>query len=1768
MELIDKRLEADLADLNDEIDENSPRSELDAVSNRSHVEKWVEHSQLEWKSQSANAQGEVQKEPGSLYPPAPKMDAGTDGPIQQLANVLKDLLTTTATERQNTNLLSRISTPKDLPIFTGDPMEWLQFKTAYEESTRMCQFSDTENLWRLRKCLRGPAKDAVSALLISATSPDILLSTLELQFGNSDIIISRIIYEIKKLSPMLPDYHKEIVIFSNKIKNYVAAVRALKREEYLQGMSIVTIVLSKLPTILLSKWADYSYPRIAQETTRLELLADFLHEEAVKISACSATLLHVRPDYFKRKYQDKNDTNVHSVLTQSGQSELKCRYCKVSKHDLTECKKFKKALRKDRWLHVKRFRLCYKCLLSQHDRHNCPAALCDVNNCGQAHHRLLHFVPTNQVAQNSTPVIEEPPETFTEANTEAEVVTHINSNSASAVLLKVVPINIHGPSGVIIKTTALLDDGSTVSLISAGLAARVGVRGRRECMRVRGAWDSNELVCDTQIIDISLSNRDGTMFTFTARSVKELDLPKQNTNLVNCDNFKHLQKLKSDLCDGQFKPEILIGQDNYHMILPLEVIFGGPNEPCATRTPLGWCVHGRAPACVPSSTHVLHTTLFDANHEDNTYIIENKRLLNDLHEEVRRNFAVDSIGISIKPRLNCEDERARELLEQTSTLVDGKWYVGLPWKEENSVMPDSFPHAMSRLKNVEQKMEKDAGYKQRYSERVQHLFENDYAQEVIDPQPTPRTWYLPHFGVDNPNKTKLRLVFDAAAKTNDLSLNHYLLKGPDLLVSLFGIMLRFRESRIAVTGDIKDMFLRVKIRAEDQNALRFLYRPEPDGPVKTFLMTSLIFGANCSPFIAQFIKNKNAQRFKSSFPSATHAICNQHYMDDWIDSLPDEETAIKLIHDVRKIHEQGNFEIRNFTSNSKTVINSLPKETLGPTAVRFKVGEQYDGERTLGLIWHPEQDTLSYDVSFKKIPANIINGQQRPSKRDMLRVVMSIFDVYGFLSPFTIIGKIIIQETWRLNLTWDEPIPDDVYSEWCKWTSLIKTLENVRLPRYYCDAAAAGRAGATHTPSQPVSRSQLLQRDAPALLSIPVSPNINICYTNLQLHIFCDSSLKAMCAVAYWRWDWNGLVNVAFIASKCRVTPNKNTSIPRLELQAAVLAARLADSIINAHTIKAERRIFWCDSSTTLHWIRNEARTYKPYVAHRLGEIDELTLIKEWRFVPTKLNAADIGTRKSYDRSILENEWLNGPTFLRSDESDWPADVINPETEENKLECICVIQNIKNNLPVPEPTRFSSWLRLLKATHAVFAFINKCKKLTEDANNVMGRAECLLLKCSQAQTFEDEINTLKNGKHLPRSSKLLTLSPYLDNYGVLRAQGRIDAAAEILPETKRPAILDGRDYITRLIVKFYHVNSGHENQETVVNNIKQKYWIIKLRPTVKTVTSQCMTCRIRKCKPEIPRMGDLPKARMAHHQRPFTFCGIDLFGPFEVTIGRRREKRYGVLFTCLTVRAIHLETVATLTSDSLIMAVRRMAARRGWPQHIYSDNGTNLRGADAELKRSVQELDKEILQNEVMNHGTNWTFIPAASPHWAGAWERLIRNVKSSLKIILKERAPKEETFNTLLAEVENIVNSRPLTHVSVDPKSQETLTPNHFLLGSSSNLPHIGSFDDSEFYLKRQWRIAQRLADLFWKRWVKEVLPDLIPRKKWHVEQRPLQVGDLVLVVDPNGPRNTWPRGKIEHVLPGRDGRIRMVHVRTKSGLLTRSAVRVARLPVGEECC
>ncbi|XP_055585356.1 uncharacterized protein LOC129738191 [Uranotaenia lowii] len=405
----------------------------------------------------------------------------------------------------------------------------------------------------------------------------------------------------------------------------------------------------------------------------------------------------------------------------------------------------------------------------------------------------------------------------------------------------------------------------------------------------------------------------------------------------------------------------------------------------------------------------------------------------------------------------------------------------------------------------------------------------------------------------------------------------------------------------------------------------------------------------------------------------------------------------------------------------------------------------------------------------------------------------------------------------------------------------------------------------------------------------------------------------------------------------------------------------------------------------------------------------------------------------------------------------------------------------------------------------------------------------------QREAFPDEVHQLlaqisepnKKQVTVGKGSKLYKLSPYLDEHQVLRVDGRIGAAVNVDNCIKYPVILAKQHRVSDLIIDFYHhceALSVLQNQQRSTSNSKDGF------------TS-----------------GEVSNVHTTIH---FRWIGIVW----------STVKRWIALFTCLTVRAVHVEVVFNLSTESCIMAVRRFVGRRGSPLEFYSDNGTNFRGADNVLQQQVSNIE-EGLASTFTNTATKWVFIPPGTPHMGGAWERMVRSVKKAMETSLSScRKLNDEGLRTLAIEAEGIVNSRPLTYLPIEAAEQEALTPNHLLIGSSNGVkqPTVEQVDEV-LMLKNTWNQIQHQADNFWRRWVREYLPDLTRRTKWQGETRPICVGDLVIIVD-EARRNGWVHGRVNEVIPGQDGRVRKANRQTHRGLTRQSVSKLAVLDVEAE--
>ncbi|XP_006816328.1 uncharacterized protein LOC102803533 [Saccoglossus kowalevskii] len=343
-------------------------------------------------------------------------------------------------------------------------------------------------------------------------------------------------------------------------------------------------------------------------------------------------------------------------------------------------------------------------------------------------------------------------------------------------------------------------------------------------------------------------------------------------------------------------------------------------------------------------------------------------------------------------------------------------------------------------------------------------------------------------------------------------------------------------------------------------------------------------------------------------------------------------------------------------------------------------------------------------------------------------------------------------------------------------------------------------------------------------------------------------------------------------------------------------------------------------------------------------------------------------------------------------------------------------------------------------------------------------------------------------------SPLRKLNPKLKN-GVLHVGGRL-VNAPISQQARHPIILPRNHHVTELIVQHYHEQQGHIGPNQVLSEIRQKFWIVHGLATVKRVIGRCIKCRRWNAQPGNQKMAPLPAARVTPGEPPFSHVGIDYFGPLYVKYRRGTIKRYGCVFTCLAIRAVHIEVAHDLSTDSFIQSVWRFISRRGPPTHLYSDNGTNFRGAETELKQMLAKWNQAFINGKLSRRNIQWHFNPPAASHAGGVWERMIRSIRKILRSLLGNRLVDDETLLTFTTEVEKILNNRPLTHLSDDPDDLEPLTPNHLLLLRLNPCTSVSEIIEENGHHRRRTE-TQHFATEFWKRWVREYLPTLLEQQR-----------------------------------------------------------------------
>ena len=1396
---------------------------------------------------------------------------------------------------------------------------------------------------------------------------------------------------------------------------------------------------------------------------------------------------------------------------------------------ITKCEAFREVSLKERRAFLNSQSRCFNCF-NKHATRDCRKQhACTVSECKGRHHVLLHNY--NPVNSNKSSGVSKTQEVQAEPQPPVKAGSHSASTSCSSAshcrrgYFNVVPVRIQA-NGKEICSYAFLDMGSDTTFCAKKVVNMLGMTGipRRITLNTLG---QRQDIYDGLSVDFTITSLDGTASFDVINAVTIDNIPVHpNGDLTEDDltSMPHLKGLNFPVLD-KATVDVLIGNDLIKAHKILDEREGSGNQAHAIRTPLGWSLIGLTtdPRSIRTAT-------------------SNFVLTDDvLDKEIQRSWYKDFEPDDLKIPTSVEDRKVLELLKESVSKTDGHFYAPLPWREEVTLPANSQVMAERRLVSTKRRLQKDEALKEKYVSQMQEYIQRGYAEEVSnDQQCNEKAWYLPHHPVLNPRKPgKVRIVFDCAAKHRGICLNDALMQGPDLVNSILSVLTRFRRERIALAADVESMFHQVRIKEEDRDSFRFLWWPNGNlsSPPTVHRMLVHIFGATSSPCCATYCLRQSADWYGSNFdPDISKVVNRDFYVDDCLTSTCTIESAITLVEGLRKLLALGGFRLTKWISSSADVLNSIPPEERAKSVTNVDLEESVK-ERVLGVQWNVSNDEFGFKVS---------DDLERKSftRRSVLSTVNSLYDPLGFIAPVILVARKLQQRIIEQELDWDEELPTEDVQAWNKWLAELLGLSALSLPRCF----------------KPLGLKAVI---------------------NYQIHHFCDASLRGYGFVSYLRLvDENGVIHCSFLCGKAKVTPPRSESIPRLELVAAVLAVK-ADHWIRTQLEYSDcQSIFWTDSSAVRSSINNKTKRFRTFVANRLAKIHRQTEPSQWRHVGSRHNPADHASRGLTVSQLLKSNWLTGPAFLWQTEDEWPkapeaktlpSDALPLDFQPVLAMHAAFVESGGSTTLNEFIARYSSWTRLKIAAAWLRRFINYVRDESSISNTRMTvdeiqAAERKLISFTQHHAFSPAYKMLSKPDFSQRMIRkernhelksLAKLDPYLDDNDALRVGGRLENAP-VQSDSKHPIILPSHHHVTTLIIRHHHLAVGHSGLSHTWNAIRKKYWIIKGGAVVKKELNRCMLCRMRNAPRCHQQMSILPAARLKPNEPPFSYVGIDYFGPFLTKRGRTLEKRYGCVYSCLTMRAVHIEMAYDMTSDSFINCFRRFMGRRGKPKQIFSDNGSNFIGAERILRTALQELNHSQLESYFLQNEITWNFNPPTASHMGGAWERTIRSIRRIFTAICRNQTLTDDLLQTLFIEVEKILNSRPLFPIMLDPTANEPLTPNHLLLAhSEDNLPP-GLFNAKDEYTRRRWRQVQHLTNMFWKRWLREYLPTIALRSKWPDRVRNLKPGDIVLVVDETVPRGKWRMGRVSKTFPDHRGNVRVVEVKTQSGVIRRPIAKL----------
>lgn len=1596
------------------------------------------------------------------------------------------------------------------PPFDGEPVRYRAWRNSMRYRVAEAALSPLQELRMLECSTKGSANEVVTLYASSADNPakatQQIWNEFERRFGRKAVVVQSIrdrLARIREASVCESDpiSLQTLADLCHSISSLIGDIADLSIYNHAEGLRSIR---SKLSAAVDARWrkTGVSYRRRHGDHPPFSYFADFICRLAEDCGDDDFRPLSASGDK-PRSFAPSThsgSTKFRQSLSTSVSSDSNLGQCLLhpngAAHKLRDCGQYKRKTPDDRWSTAAKNRVCFRCLERGHRFRRCRAGLACAVCKSTAHHTLLHRDRTEPEQLDST--VEPSLETATTSASSQPSTIPTNLTSCSTSLQKItgktflVYIRQSG-SPTVVKTYATIDEGSDSTFATPRLLRALGadtiptaysLTTMDRCKTTREAQLARNLYI--RGVDEALE--------FALPDVLSCDQipnhPVEQATPELLDSIPHLRHLAVHFrqVDPQCTVTLLIGR-NATDLMRTECM--GDCAPFAHRTPLGWALMGQ-PTSVPSPGPLCLRTSAAL-----------------IHDVFATSPSDESAGLSR------DDVRFLDVLERRSRVdpESGRLEMPLPFRVEPPDLPSNRDAVLRRMTNTLRHLAANDRDRPEAVDYMSKLTEDNHVEQlasdnVTDNAATQARFYLPVFSVRHPKTNKLRLVFDSAASFHGKSLNDVLLQGPDYNNSLLAVLLRFRESPVGFSADIKKMFLQFLVAPEHRDFQRFLWWKDndPTGPLVDYRARCHIFGNKSSPSVAIYGLRKAAK----DDATVSHFISTSAYVDDILASVDTVNEAVDLLRRSQQTLSQYGIELHKFASNSPDVMSELLRDHSKepPTLVNIFDDLCASTQRALGMEWNIRTDCFSVVSSVSERPF---------TRRGVLSVLNAPFDPFGFAAPVVLAGRLLLREIMSVtsDFGWDDELPGHFRARWEKWKSGLSQSGVISVPRCL-------------RPTN-IDRSEIVSQ---------------------SLHVFSDASSTSIGYVVYLLTESTaGNRHVAFVCANSKLAPRSGITIPRLELCAAVEAAKSVAALLPEFRYPPEFTRWYTDSGIVLGYLRSVGRRFSVYVTNRIALIHRLTNIDDWRFIPTELNPADKASRPATFAELSRSpSWFEGPTFLRDIEHrDWQTATVSDDSME-VLRDKAVVKTSTRVISTDGVfrsvyERLSNWTRIVGAVSAVLyardRFLSMVRRVPRRTVSVSDAENAVVMDAQLACNVDTQ------------KEQFAKLSPFPDYSGAIRVGGRLSNSS--LPfHVKHPLLVPPDHVITQSLVRYCHILARHQGRRITTGMLRERgFFVIHASSLVRACIQDCVLCRRFRGVPASQQMAPLPTDRVSE-SAPFVHTGLDVFGPYTIrglsTRSSSAVKAFILIFTCLVSRAFHAELLEGLDSASFINAFRRFTALRGQPATLRSDRGKNFVGA---VSAGIADLGA--IARHLSDQGTQWIFNTPTASHHGGVWERQIRTFRSaldnSLSLLGNRRLTRDE-FTTVLAECCAICNATPLVDSSNDA-NEPPISPAMLLTGRNSAARGPAALEDISdedilAYGRRRWRRIQALADEFWRHWRRLYLHGLIERQKWARQTRNFEVGDVVFLTEKGCSRNDWPCARVTRCHPSSDGLIRSVTVKT----------------------